>query len=611
VKAAAFRDGPDAPAEDIRRAFAACRDSVVAVGAFSLAINLLLLVPSLYMLQVYDRVLASGSGATLAMLSLVALFLLATLGALEWVRSQILVRVSERLDALLATRLFDVSFRQALATGGQQSGAQPLLDMQGLRQFLTGPGLLAFFDAPWLPIYCLVMFAFHPWYGWLAVLSALMLVAIAVANERSTAPLLVEANRDAAAAQAGVARTLRNAEVIEALGMLGALRGRWQARGRRVIAAQTEASRRGGRLVSASRFLRLALQSTVLGVGAWLVLDEQMTPGLMVAGSILLGRALAPIDQLTGVWKQFIGAREQYRRLNDWLKRVPAAPERMSLPVPAGTLSVEGVSVVPPGATAPVLRGVSFSAAPGEVIGIIGPSAAGKSTLARTILGVWPATQGKVRLDGADVYGWAREDLGPHVGYLPQDVELFDGTVAENIARCGETDGDRVVAAARLAGVHEMVLRLPQGYDTVIGSVGGILTGGQRQRIALARAVYGAPKLVVLDEPNSSLDEAGDQALLEALRTLKARGTTILVISHRTGILPVVDRLLVLADGQVAAFGPRDAVRRQLQDAQRAAAAPATSPVANPAVNPVTVQASGTIPVPLAALRPPGGRERP
>jgi len=600
--------GAGAPAEDIRRALGACRQSVVAVGAFSLAVNLLMLVPAIYMLQVYDRVLTSGSVPTLLMLSLVVLFLLATLGALEWVRSQILVRVSERLDGLLADRLFDVSFRQSLATGGQQSGAQPLLDMQGLRQFLTGPGLVAFFDAPWLPIYCLVMFAFHPWFGWMAVLSALLLVGIAVANERATAATLVEANREAAAAQSGVTRTLRNAEVIEALGMLGALRARWRARSGRVIAAQTRASRRGGALVSTSRFLRLTLQSAVLGLGAWLVLRNEMTPGLMIAGSILLGRALAPIDQLTAVWKQFVTAREQYGRLNEWLKRLPPAPERMALPAPSGVLSVENLAVIPPGGTTPVLRGVSFAAAPGEVIGIIGPTAAGKSTLARAILGVWPAAQGKVRLDGADVYGWTREELGPHVGYLPQDVELFDGTIAENIARCGEVDSERVVAAARLAGVHEMVLRLPQGYDTPVGAVGGILTGGQRQRIGLARAVYGEPKLVVLDEPNSSLDEAGDQALIEALRALKERGTTVLVISHRTGVLPVVDKLLVLRDGQVLAFGPRDEVRRQLHEAQRPAAA--TQPAA-PAAGSVSLQMSGPVPVSMLAPRHPGPKERP
>jgi ATP-binding cassette subfamily C protein EexD len=539
------------------------------------------------MLQVYDRVLTSGSGSTLLMLSLIVLLLLATMAVLEWVRSQILVRVSERLDGLLGERLYDLSFRQALATGGRQSQAQPLHDLQGLRQFLTGPGLIAFFDAPWLPVYCLVMFAFHPWYGWLCVLAAVLLVCIAIANERSTSALLIEANRESAAGHAAVGRTLGNAEAIEALGMLGNLRKRWRARSRRVLAAQTRASERGGRWTTLSRMLRLTMQSAMLGVGAWLVLANEMTPGIMVAGSILLGRALAPVDQLTGVWKQFIGAREQYRRLNEWLGRVPPLPERMALPTPAGRIAVENVTVVPPGGKAPALRGVSFEVLAGEVVGIVGPSASGKSTLARTLLGVWPAMHGTVRLDGANVYGWNREELGPHVGYLPQDVELFDGSIAENIARFGNVASDDVVAAARLAGIHEMILRMPQGYDHVIGVNGGVLSGGQRQRVGLARAVYGRPKLVVLDEPNASLDEAGDEALLAALRTLKQRGTTIVIISHRPNLLAVVDKIAALNDGQLTAFGPRDRTLALLSGARQAEVAAHQTRAGAPQVVPI------------------------
>nr|AXL06014.1 type I secretion system permease/ATPase [uncultured bacterium] len=314
-----------------------------------------------------------------------------------------------------------------------------------------------------------------------------------------------------------------------------------------------------------SRWLRLTLQSLALGLGAYLALENEISSGMLIAGAILLGRALYPIDQLTGVWKQFVGAREQYRRLNDWLQRIPVQPPRMSLPAPTGRVSVEAITVIPPGATLPALRSVSFEIAGGEIVGVVGPSAAGKTTLARTLLGIWPATQGKVRLDGADVYGWSRAELGPHLGYLPQDVELFDGTIADNIARFGERDSEKIVAAARLAGVHEMVLKFPLGYDTIIGASSGLLTGGQRQRIALARALYGEPKLVVLDEPNSSLDEAGDAALLAALLALKARNATVVVISHRTGVLPAIDKLLVLKEGQVAAFGPRDEVRRKIQ----------------------------------------------
>jgi ATP-binding cassette subfamily C protein EexD len=361
--------------------------------------------------------------------------------------------------------------------------------------------------------------------------------------------------------------------------MIGQLRARWKARSEGVLETQSRASAKGGRWVTLSRWLRLTLQSLALGLGAYLALENEISSGMLIAGAILLGRALYPLDQLTGVWKQFIGAREQYRRLDDWLRRIPAQPARMSLPAPTGRVSVEAITVVPPGAQLPALRSVSFEIAAGEIVGVIGPSAAGKTTLARTLLGVWPATQGKVRLDGADVFGWSRAELGPHLGYLPQDVELFDGTIADNIARFGERDGEKIVAAARLAGVHEMVLKFPQGYDTVIGASGGLLTGGQRQRIALARALYGEPKLIVLDEPNSSLDEAGDSALLAALLALKSRRATVVVISHRTGVLPAIDKLLVLKDGQIAAFGPRDEVRKKMQLSPQAAALHAASGV--------------------------------
>jgi ATP-binding cassette subfamily C protein EexD len=541
---------------------------MTALGVFSLCINVLWLVPSLYMLQIYDRVLGSGSKATLLMLSLIGLFLLITMGVLEWVRSQMLVRLSERLHGQLAGRLFDISFRQALATGGQQSSAQPLQDLQGLRQFLTGPGLPAFFDAPWLPFHVALMFAFQPLFGWLSVLGAVLLIVVAVLQERRSAPLLREANRDATVSQAGLARSLSNADAIEGLGMAAQLSRRWAVAYDRVLMGQTRASERAGLYVTSSRVVRLVLQSAVLGVGAWLVLNEQMSPGIMIAGSILLGRALAPIDQLTNHWKGFVAARGQFSRLNDWLTRVPVLQARMSLPAPTGAVTVEGLVVVPPGAQVPALHGVSFVAEAGDIIGVVGPSAAGKSTLARVLLGIWPTKQGRVRLDGAEVYGWDRAELGPHLGYLPQDVELFDGTVAENIARFGDVAPEQVVAAAQLAGVHELILRLPRGYDTVVGAVGGALTAGQRQRLGLARAVYGNPNLIVLDEPNSNLDEAGDTALVRALVALKMRGATVFVISHRSSILPAVDKLLALDEGRLVAFGPRDEVRARLREAQ-------------------------------------------
>ncbi len=563
---------------DLQAVLTVCKGSFLAVGLFSLFVNFLMLVPSFYMLQVYDRVIASGSESTLLMLTLILLLLLTTLGALEWVRSRIMVRISTRLDTLLGQRLYDASFKQALLSGGMNASAQPLNDLTGLRQFLTGNGLFAFFDAPWLPIYLAVMFMFHPWYGWFGVFSVLVLIALAYANERLTNQPLQQANQENLAATAFTAKNLRNAEVVASMGMLPQLRQRWQARNNKVLLLQSLASDRAGSITALSKTFRLLVQSLILAIGAWLVLEQEISPGLMIAGSILLGRALAPIDLMIGVWKGFSGARSQYARLNELLQKIAAEPERMPLPAPQGEVSVEGLAVVPPGAQLPAIRGLSFRVAAGESVGIIGPSAAGKSTLARALLGIWPAAQGKVRLDGADVFAWRSEELGPHVGYLPQDIELFEGTISENIARFGTVDPVAVVEAARLAGVHELILRLPEGYDTLIGASGGALSGGQRQRIGLARAVYGKPKLIVLDEPNSNLDDQGERALAMALQQLKVSGSTLFVITHRTSALANVDKLLVLREGTLALYGPRDQVLAELQAAQQQVAAQARAP---------------------------------
>lgn len=565
------------PKTDLQAALAACKGSFISVGFFSLFVNFLMLVPSFYMLQVYDRVIGSGSESTLVMLTLILILLLATMGALEWVRSRIMVRISTRLDTLLGGRLYDASFKQALYSGGMNASAQPLNDMTGLRQFLTGNGLFAFFDAPWLPVYLAVMFMFHPWFGWFAVLCALVLIALAWANERLTNQSLKDANKENIAATAFTNKNLRNAEVVESMGMLPQLRRRWQEKNNRVLELQGVASDRAGSITAISKTTRMLVQSLVLGLGAYLALEQEISPGLMIAGSILLGRALAPIDLMIGSWKGFSAARGQYERLNELLAKIAAEPDRMSLPAPQGELSAESLMVTPPGSQQPVIRGVSFRVAAGESVGIIGPSGAGKSTLARALLGIWPASHGKVRLDGADVFTWKRDELGPYIGYLPQDIELFEGSISENIARFGEVDPVAVVEAAKLAGVHELILRLPQGYDTVIGASGGGLSGGQRQRIGLARAVYGQPKLIVLDEPNSNLDDQGERALALAMQQLKAAGTTLFVITHRTSVLGAVDKLMVLRDGALAMFGPRDQVLVELQKAQQAAVAqPAT-----------------------------------
>ncbi|WLG98075.1 type I secretion system permease/ATPase [Pseudomonas sp. FP198] len=556
---------------ELEGALVACKGSFLSVAFFSFFVNLLMLVPSFYMLQVYDRAVASASLSTLLMLTLIMLLLMSTMGGLEWVRSRIMVRISTRLDTLLGQRLFDASFRQALNTSGMDATAQPLSDLNALRQFLTGNGLFAFFDTPWIPIYLAVMFIFHPWYGWMGLLSAVLLGALAFVNEKLTQVPLQDANREQMAATAFTNKSLRNAEVVESMGMLASLREHWSRRVHTVLSLQSLASDRATTVAAISRTFRQIVQSLVLGLGAYLTINHEITPGLMIAGSILLGRALAPIDQLIGVWKNFLGARSQYARLHELLARHAADPERMSLPAPEGAVRVEGLSVGSPGSRKPIIRGLDFNVAPGEAVGIIGPSGAGKSTLARALLGIWPSLTGTVRLDGADISQWRREELGAYIGYLPQDIELFEGTISQNISRFGPMNAAAVVAAARMAGVHEMVLQLPDGYDTLIGANGGGLSGGQRQRVGLARALYGEPRLVVLDEPNSNLDDAGEKMLAEALRKLRQSRATVFVITHRSGVLAQVDKLLVLNHGERSLFGPRDSVMARLQGATPAA----------------------------------------
>jgi len=537
----------------------------IAAGSFSFFINILMIVPAMYMLQVYDRAVGSQSESTLLMLTILMVFLMASMGCLEWVRSQVLVRAGSKMDELLSERLFNATFKQALFTGSGNS--QPMNDLNGLRQFMTGNGLFAFFDAPWVPIYILIMFLFHTYFGVLAIFSVAYLGALTYANQKMTDGLLSEANKEAMQSNNVTTRNLRNAEVVESMGMLSNLRSRWRFHADNVINMQSSASDKAGLLTAISKSSRTTLQSLALGMGAYLAINQEISPGMMIAGSILLGRALAPVDLLVGSWKSFINARGQFERIDDILTRISQEKEKMELPVPTGALMAEGVNAAPPGSRTPVLRGINFSIAAGTALGIIGPSAAGKSTLARVLLGIWPVMSGAVRLDGADIFQWDREQLGPHVGYLPQDIELFDGTISENIARFGEIDADKIVEAAKLAGVHEMVLKLPEGYDSRIGAGGGVLSGGQRQRIGLARAVYGEPKLVVLDEPNSNLDDVGDAALSAALAKLKQKGTTLIVISHRTSILSSVEKLMLLREGMIADFGDTRSVIEKLQQA--------------------------------------------
>ncbi|WP_095132752.1 type I secretion system permease/ATPase [Pseudomonas sp. Irchel s3h14] len=557
------------PENSLQNALKACRDSFISVGCFSLFINALMLVPIFYMLQVYGRVLSSRSLTTLVMLTLIMTLLVVTLGSLEWVRSRIMVRVSTRLDVLLSRQVYKASFKRALDSGGMDASAQSLNDLTGLRQFLSGNGLFAFFDAPWLPIYIAVMFLFHPWFGWVATGSALVLLLLAFINEKLTGPALAQANKEHIGATLYTTKNLRNAEVIESMGMLETLMDRWGRRQRNVLLLQSRASDRGAIISTLSKSFRILVQSLVLGLGAYLAVEQQVGVGLVFAGSVLLGRALAPIDLIIGSWKGFIAARSQYNRLNDILDKQLAQPERMSLPAPQGHVQVENLIVTAPGSKTPIIKNISFSVPAGCVVGIIGPSAAGKSTLARALMGVWVPQHGVVRLDGADISAWDKHELGPHIGYLPQDIELFEGSISENIARFAEVDSEKVILAARTAGVHEMILLLPDGYDTVIGSEGVMLSGGQRQRIGLARALYGHPRLIILDEPNSNLDEVGDRALAAAMQQLKRTGATLFVITHRTNIVSQLDRLMVMTDGVINLYGPREQVLAKLNAQQQ------------------------------------------
>ena len=553
----------------LKEALGACKGSFFVVGFFSMFINLLMIVPAIYMLQVYDRVVTSGNITTLVMLTLILTFLLIAMGSLEWVRSRILVRVSNKLDRLLNRRVFDNSFKQALYSGGRQNSAQPIQDLAGLRQFMTGNGLFAFFDAPWIPIYLAVMYVFHPWYGFIGLISAIILIILAIVGEKVTSKMLLQANQEASAASGKMSKNLVNAEVVESMGMLGRMRDIWQEKQDSVIALQSAASDRAGILTSSSKTIRMLMQSLILGVGAYLTVQQEITPGLMIAGSILLGRALAPVDQMIGAWKAFVAARGQFARLSKILENSPEDEDRMSLPAPVGNILFDNVIVVPPGSKITTLKNISFAVKAGDAIGVLGPSAAGKSTLARALLGIWPAAAGKIRLDGADIFTWNREELGPYIGYLPQDIELFEGSVSENIARFGDIDAEKVVKAAKEADVHNLILELSDGYDTIIGAQGGGLSGGQRQRIGLARALYDEPALVVLDEPNSNLDDQGEKALASAIQTMKARGTTVFIITHRVSILSQVDKLIVLSQGSLQMYGPRDDVLKALQQQQQ------------------------------------------
>ncbi len=557
-----------APQNEVAQVLASFKQAFRNIGVFSAVINMLMLMPAIYMLQLYDSVLTSRNEMTLYMLTLIMLGAYIFMGALEYVRSFVLIRVGAQLDMKLNKRVYTAAFEQSLKQGDGNAG-QALKDLTNLRQFLTGNALFAFFDAPWFPIYLFVIFMFHPGLGVFALCGTVILIALAYINEKISHKPLAEANSMAIASGNVASNNLRNAEVIEAMGMLPNIQARWYKLHSRFLNLQAEASEKAGIVTALSKSCTVALQSLMLGLGALLALDNSITPGMMIAGSILLGRAIAPVQLLISVWKQIGSTRSAYERLNKLLEQNPAREAGMALPKPKGIIAVENVTAIPPGGKIPVIKGLTFSLAAGEVLGIIGPSGSGKSTLARLLVGIWPAAAGKVRLDGADVYLWNKDELGPHIGYLPQDIELFAGTVSENIARFGEINADKVILAAKRAGVHEMILNMPEGYDTPLGDGGAGLSGGQKQRLGLARTMYDDPSLIVLDEPNSNLDDVGEQALLAALVDLKKRGKTIALITHRTSIISVTTKLLLLQDGSAKLFGPTNQVIEKLTQQQQ------------------------------------------
>lgn len=539
---------------EILAALETCRRGFVAAGLFTAVINLLMLAPALYMLQVYDRVLPSGNRMTLAMLTLMVVGLYLFSGLLEWMRGGLVIRLGAQLDMRLNPRVFDAAFETHLKTANP-AAAQALGDLTALRQFATGNALFAFFDAPWFPLYLLVVFLLHPWLGALAAVGAVLLLLLAWLNQRLAHTLLTRAGKVALKASQQASGHLRQAEAIEAMGMLAPIRQRWRQQYVEFLSLQNRGSEKVALITAWSRTVRLMLQSLMLGVGALLAVRGDITPGMMIAGSILAGRVLGPVDQLIAGWKQWISAREAWRRLQILLTANPPRPARLALPAPLGALSVEQLTVAPPGSATPALLNVQFNLAAGKALGIIGPSGCGKTLLMKQLAGIHTPLSGCVRLDGADIHQYDKGTLGPHIGYLPQDIQLFSATLAENIARFGPLEAEKIVAAAKMAGIHELILRLPQGYDTRLGDGGRGLSGGQCQRVALARALYGLPHLLILDEPNSSLDKEGEEALCQAIVTLKQQGRTVVLVTHRPAILAITDYLIVLAAGRIQQQG--------------------------------------------------------
>jgi ATP-binding cassette subfamily C protein len=558
---------PNAKRSELSEALDACRGAFVAVGLMSGMSNILMLTGAIFMLEVYDRVLPSRSVPTLVGLIILAAGLFAALGLLDAIRNRVLVRIGARLDESLSTRVYDTVVRVPLRVGHRGDGLQPIRDLDSVRGFLSGGGPSALFDLPWLPIYLVICFLFHPLIGLAALVGAIVLAIITLLTEVMSRKPAAEAARHGSMRNTLAESSRRNAEALQAMGMTGRIAALWSDANMKFVASQRRAGDVTGGFGSLSRILRMVLQSAVLAVGAYLVIYQEATPGIMIAGSILSARALAPVDQAIANWRGFISARLGWRRLTELLSTMPAQSSPMPLLPPSKSLVVENVSVVPPGGDKLVLTDVGFALQAGNGLGVIGPSASGKTSLARALVGVWLPVRGRIRLDGAALDQWSSEALGHHVGYLPQDVELMAGSVAQNISRFAEKpDANAIIAAAQAAGVHDLIVGLPAGYETQVGEGGTALSAGQAQRIALARALYGDPFLVVLDEPNSNLDAEGDEALSRAIQGVRARGGIVVVIAHRPSAIASVELLLMMAHGRAQAFGPKEEILARLRD---------------------------------------------
>lgn len=558
------RGRPADGAAELRNAFADQRGLFIVAIVFSSAVNLLMLTSPLYMLQVYDRVLGSQSEATLVALTLLMTALFVIMAVLDHLRGRILARIGARLQDALDARAFRAALSRQSVAPDDRAALAAQRDVEAIRTFWSSPIVTALIDMPWAPIYFAAIFIFHPLLGWLAIAGAVVIFAMALFNQRSTQAALQRASETALLADRTADRMRSEADTIRALGMTGAAFARWQQTRATALEQSIHAGDTGGGWSAASRGFRLYLQSAMLGLAAWVVLRGELTPGAMIAASILMGRALQPIEQAVAQWPILTRAQEARTRLADLLSRVPPPLPRTALPRPAARIEVTNLSVIPPGQTVPTLRGLSFTLQPGQALGVIGPSGAGKSTLARALTGLWHPASGSIRLDGASLDQYDPDTLGALIGYLPQRVSLFDGSIAENIARLAPTDDARIIAAARTAAAHDMILRLPGGYDTRLDSTGGLLSGGQVQRVGLARALYGEPVLLILDEPNSNLDNEGSLAVNAAIRAHKAAGGSALIMAHRPAAIQECDLLLVLEDGLRRAFGPRDQVLREM-----------------------------------------------